>query len=81
MIYVDRVNNLDTLEVKVEILPNVLENADAVRDLEKLSKRIKGRIDSILGISAKVTLVEPNSIARSEGKAKRVVDNRTQVNF
>ncbi|HPE95437.1 MAG TPA: phenylacetate--CoA ligase [Bacillota bacterium] len=81
VIYVNRINNLDTIEVKVEISSNALDNADAVSSLEKLSRRIKNRIDSTLGIAVKVTLVEPNSLQRSEGKAKRIIDNRTQVNF
>lgn len=74
MIIVDRVGSHDTLEVQVEISENQFN--DEVRNLEKLERKIAGALQSMLGISAKVTLVEPKSIARSEGKAKRIIDNR-----
>ncbi|MDD2269313.1 MAG: phenylacetate--CoA ligase [Eubacteriales bacterium] len=76
MLIVDRANNLDTLEVKVEINEEILTSSDAVRHIEDISLKIKHKIDSTLGISAKITLVEPNSIPRSQGKAQRVIDNR-----
>lgn len=76
IIIVDRKNNLDTLEVKVEINNEVLVSSDAVRHIEDITKKIKHKIDSTLGISAKITLVEPNSIPRSQGKAQRIIDNR-----
>lgn len=76
VIIVDRKNNLDTLEVKVEINNEVLVSSDAVRHIEDITKKIKHKIDSTLGISAKITLVEPNSIPRSQGKAQRIIDNR-----
>jgi phenylacetate-CoA ligase len=50
--------------------------SDKIKRLEELEKKIHDRIDSVLGISAKVRLVEPKSIPRSEGKAKRVIDKR-----
>lgn len=71
---VSRENNLDTLEVNVELDDHFW--SDEVKTLENLKKRIQNNIASTLGLSAKVNLVEPNSIARSEGKAKRVIDNR-----
>jgi len=74
MIYVDRVDNLDIMEVQVEMTPTMF--SDAVKNIEELEKKIKARINNVLGLSAKVRLVEPKTIARSEGKAKRVVDNR-----
>lgn len=74
MIYVDRVDNLDIMEVQVEMTPSMF--SDAVKNIEELEKKIKTRINNILGLSAKVRLVEPKTIARSEGKAKRVIDNR-----
>jgi phenylacetate-CoA ligase len=74
MIIVDRQNNLDTLEIKVEMSDSAF--SDKVRGLEELEKKIKSSIDSVLGISAKITFVEANTIQRSEGKAKRVIDNR-----
>lgn len=69
-----RENNLDTLEVLVEI--DERNWSDSIRELEGIRHRIDNNIKSMLGISAKVRLVEPNSIERSEGKAKRVIDHR-----
>ncbi len=74
LIIVDRVHNLDTIEVKVEMPPENL--SDSVKEIHKVEKKIAGALQSTLNIAAKVTLVEPKSIARSEGKAKRVIDNR-----
>jgi phenylacetate-CoA ligase len=71
---VDRVDNLDTLEVQVELTPEFF--SDEVRFIENFEKKIKKEIEATLGISAKVKLVEPKTIARSEGKAKRIIDNR-----
>lgn len=48
-----------------------------MRGIEELEAKIRASIESTLGISAKVTFVEPSSLPRSEGKAKRVIDNRT----
>lgn len=74
MLIVSREGALDKLEVQVEI--NEKFFSDEIRQLEALSDRIKRAIDSVLSISVKVKLVEPKTIARSEGKAKRVIDNR-----
>ncbi len=71
---VDRVKNLDTLEVKVEITNDSFD--DVVTGLSNLENTISHEIRSLLGVAAKVTLVAPNSIKRSEGKAVRVIDNR-----
>jgi len=71
---IDRVNNLDVMEVLVEMNQDM--EFDAVRLVEKTEARIKAAIDSTLGISAKVHLVSPKTIERSEGKSKRVVDKR-----
>ena len=71
---VDRVNNLDRLEVQVEVSEKTF--SDEVRRLEELEARITRELESGLGVSVKVRLVEPRSIARSEGKAKRIIDNR-----
>lgn len=71
---VDRVNNSDTMEVKVEMTPEMF--SDTVSAIAKKEKEIVNALKSMLGIYAKVTLVEPKSIARSEGKAVRVIDNR-----
>ena len=73
-IVVDRVDNFDTLEVQVEVSAEMF--SDEVKKLETLSKYIRNEIQSVLGINVAVTLVEPKTIARSEGKAKRVIDNR-----
>ena len=74
MIYVDRVNNLDVISVKIELNPDLM--SDTMSGLEKLTKAIEGEIASITGIHAKVKLVEPRSLPRSEGKMVRVIDSR-----
>lgn len=74
MIIVDRVENLDTLEILVEMSDDLF--SDTVRDLENKEKVLKNKIESTLGIAATVKLVEPKTIERSEGKAKRVIDKR-----
>ncbi|MBN1182998.1 MAG: phenylacetate--CoA ligase [Bacteroidales bacterium] len=71
---VNRENNLDTLEINVEIDDQFW--SDEIKVLENLKKQIQHNITSALGISAKINLVEPQTIARSEGKARRVIDNR-----
>ncbi len=71
---VDRKGNLDDLEIWVEVSEKMF--SDEVRRLEELERKLKGEIGSILGISAKIKLVEPRTIPRSEGKAKRIVDRR-----
>ena len=73
-IIVDRINNLDTLEVHVEFLPDVV--VDMVKDIQKKEKELRAAIESTLGVSTKVVLVPPKSIERSTGKAKRVIDKR-----
>ncbi len=74
LLVVDRENNLDTLEIRVEIEEQFF--SDEIKELEGLRKRIKANISSILGISATIRLVEPGTIERSMGKAQRVIDNR-----
>ncbi len=74
MLYVDNVNNLDTLELQVELDETKL--TDTIRELQDLSKKISHALNSAIGLSVKVTLVEPKTIVRSEGKAVRVVDKR-----
>ncbi|HHT94487.1 MAG TPA: phenylacetate--CoA ligase [Clostridia bacterium] len=73
-IVVDRINMMDTLEVRVEMNENLF--SDEVRKIEMLERNITGAIESVLGISAKVKLAEPKSIERSEGKAVRIIDRR-----
>jgi len=77
-IIVDRQHTLDDLEVWVEVSDEVF--ADEIRGLEALEHRIRNELHNALGIAARVRLVEPRSIQRSEGKAKRVVDRREVYN-
>ena len=74
LIYVDRVKNLDLLEAHVEVSEKIF--SDEVKQLEKVEARIKNEVESVLGIVVDIKLVEPKSIERSEGKAKRVIDRR-----
>jgi phenylacetate-CoA ligase len=71
---VDRVDNLDTLTVKVEVSGSLF--SDEIKMLQSLEAKLSHDIKEYLGVSARVKLVEPKSIARSEGKAVRVIDNR-----
>ncbi|MFI3212169.1 MAG: phenylacetate--CoA ligase [Eubacteriales bacterium] len=73
-IIVDRVNNVDTLDVNVEMSEAFM--ADDVKSIAKLEKEIVRQLRDILGIGAKVHLVNPKSIVRSEGKAVRAIDKR-----
>lgn len=74
LLVVDRKGAMDDLEIWVEVSDRMF--SDKVRGLEDLEKRLRSRLFSVLGISAKIKLVEPKSIPRSEGKAKRIVDKR-----
>ena len=78
MIYVDRVDNLDVMEIQIEMNNDFF--SDQVRKIETIERKLRQEIDSTLGISAKIKLVEHKSIQRSEGKAKRVVDRRNIFN-
>ncbi len=73
-IIVGRVNSTDTLEVRVEMTPEMF--TDNLAEVEGRQKKLVDGLKSMLGIKAKVTLVAPKSITRSEGKAVRVIDNR-----
>lgn len=73
---VEREGTLDTLEVQVEV--NEQTFSDEIKILQGMSNRIQKDIKDLLGVTCKVRLVEPKTIARSEGKAKRVIDNRRQ---
>ena len=73
-IIVDRVNNSDTIEVMVEMSP---ENfSDNLGKITAMEKSLVSALKAMLGIYAKVRLVAPKSITRSEGKAVRVIDKR-----
>ena len=73
-IILDRKGALDDIEVKVEVNEKIF--SDEIKVMDGLSRRITDRFRSVLGISAKITLVQPLTIPRSEGKAVRVIDNR-----
>ena len=74
LLIVRREGTMDTLEVQIEVNERVF--TDEIKGLEVLEKRVESQIKDILGISAKVRLVEPKTIQRFEGKAKRVIDER-----
>ena len=74
LIIVDRERHLDELEIWVEVSEEVF--SDEMRKMEALQKRVTEEVESTLGIGVRIKLVEPKSIARTEGKAKRVVDRR-----
>ncbi len=74
-INVDRVNNTDVMEIEVEMTEEIF--SDEVRNIEKLKQKIESMLYSMLGVTATVRLVGPNTIPRSEGKAKRINDRRT----
>ncbi|MGE4299373.1 MAG: phenylacetate--CoA ligase family protein [Desulfovibrionaceae bacterium] len=76
-IFVRREGNLDTLEVKVEMSESMF--TDEIKGLQRLEKKIQNTIKEFLGVTAKVTLAEHNSIERSQGKAVRVVDLRNKA--
>jgi len=71
---VDRIEHMDQLTVMVEVNENIF--SDAVKNLQELETKIKRNIKDMLGITTIVKLVEPKTIERSQGKAKRVIDNR-----
>lgn len=71
---ITREGTLDFLEVQVEVTEELF--SDKIRNMESLSNTIKQKLSSVLQLNAKITLVEPRSIPRSEGKAKRVIDKR-----
>jgi phenylacetate-CoA ligase len=74
LLIVDRVNNLDTLELKVEVDEAFFQ--DKISQLESLRQKLQNNLENSLGLGIKVTLVEPKIIERSEGKSKRVIDKR-----
>ena len=73
-IIVDRVNNSDTIEVQVEMTPEMF--SDSMSEVTAKEKELVTALKAMLGIYAKVTLVNPKTITRSEGKAVRVIDKR-----
>lgn len=77
LMIVDRVNNLDTLEVQVEVEERFF--SDEIRELENLSKTIAHAIQMAIGLAVKVKLVEPSTLDRSDGKTKHVIDRRQLI--
>ncbi len=74
MMIVDRVNNLDTLEIQVELVSEYY--TDEIRGIEAMTKKISHVINQAIGLSAKIKIVEPQTLVRSEGKAVHVIDKR-----
>ncbi len=73
-IIVDRVNNLDTLEIQVEVKEEYF--TDEIKSIELLTKKIAHAVNQALGLNAKIKLVEPKSLTRFEGKSVHVTDKR-----
>ena len=73
-IVLTRNRGLDEIEIQVEVSGQIF--ADTIKGLEELRRKISYSVERIINIRAKIMLVEPNTIQRSEGKAKRVIDNR-----
>jgi phenylacetate-CoA ligase len=74
LLIVDRVDNLDTLEIQVELTDEAF--SDQVRDIERLGAEIRRGVESTLGIAAKIKLVEPHTLPRFEGKSQHIQDRR-----
>ena len=79
LLVVDRKNNTDTVELQVEVRPDLY--SDEINKMVNLQKKLAARLQSIIGLHIGVKLVEPRSIERSTGKAKRVIDNRNFKNI
>lgn len=77
LILVDRVNNTDTFQIQVEVRAEYY--SDEITKMLELKKKIASRMQSVIGLQPEIKLVEPRSIERSMGKAKRVIDNRKLV--
>ena len=74
LIELDSTDTMDLFELKVELKPEAF--SDNIRTLEALRKKVFNAVKQIIGLSPKITLVEPGSLPRSEGKIKRVIDRR-----
>ena len=73
-IVLESTDTLDRFEIKVEVTDEAF--SDDIRHMENLRKRVLDAVKSIIGLTPKISLVEPNTLPRSEGKIKRVIDNR-----
>ena len=77
LLVVDRINNLDTLEVQVELRQEYFTATfDTPAAIDELKKKLRDKLRSVLSISAQVQLKAPNAIERSQGKSVRVIDKR-----
>lgn len=77
LLVIDRVNNLDTLQIQVELRQEYFnENFDTIATFQELQKKLAGKLKSVLSISAQVQLKAPGTIERSQGKGKFVLDKR-----
>lgn len=74
LIIVDRVNNLDTLEIQVEVAAGGF--SDEIKSIENLTSKIAHKVNETIGLNAKIRIVEPQTIQRFEGKSVHVIDNR-----
>ena len=74
MLVVDRINNLDTLQIQVEVRRDFFN--DDIGQMLAMKKRLADKLKSVLSIGADVKLLEPGSIERSQGKGRHVIDNR-----
>ncbi|MDR2042281.1 MAG: phenylacetate--CoA ligase [Tannerella sp.] len=77
LIIVDRVNNIDTFQVHVELRPEYY--SDEMNRMLAIKNKVTARMQSVLGIQPDIRIVEPRSLERSQGKAKHVIDNRKFV--
>ena len=77
LIVVDRANNTDTFQIKVEVRPEFY--TDEMNKMLTIKQKITNRIQSVIGLQPDIKIVEPGSIERSMGKAKHVIDNRKLV--
>ena len=79
LLVVDRIGNLDTLQVQVELRQEYFdENFDTIATFQELEKRLADRLKSVLSITAKVNLKSPGTLARNLGKDSHVIDHRKQ---
>ncbi len=74
LIEVDRINNTDTFQIQVEVKPEFY--TDRINELVRLKQRLASRIQSVIGIQPDIRIVEPNTIERTAGKARRSIDHR-----
>jgi phenylacetate-CoA ligase len=77
LIIVDRVNNIDTFQVQVELRPEYY--SDEMNRMLAIKNKVTARMQSVLGIQPDIRIVEPRTLERSQGKAKHVIDNRKLV--